>query len=247
MKIQDRAEAAIVNNIDKSLAILQEELAEVGFNALHPQELKAYLVKKIHAHYEQDDSEDSTEPLIEFGSGAEYSPQSLATSIVCHHFKKWLKDAIDFIETIENVQDAKLKKWVHNQLGRNGSIDFTRLVVVKSEQHGAILSALRLIHQVLSYERSRLQSIVVKIDENAEGEKALIRDLGQARLSDEKMERVLCELVKLQDAKIIDQVVSAQEVATSKYHPAIAFMASVLKKRLELGVNDEDWQDSATA
>ena len=49
---------------------------------------------------------------------------------------------------------------------------------------------------------------------------------------------------KYQTPEIIDEVVGSHEVKSAQNHHAIAFMAEVLKKRLELGILDNELEPS---
>ena len=242
MTIQERAEFVVIDNMSQSLEYLQSELDDIGVLGLDLVSVKEQLIQIVRDKY-ADKSVDAAEGLLrEFGVGETKTPMPLARSFACFALRNWLNDLVETVKTLEEAEDDKLSDWVKRTFGKSAKLDFNSLRVVEGNDNEELIKLMSTIYQVLNYDNDRLQRVVSQIKSDADGLAAFVRDLGSARLADDRVAQVLSDLLDVEDPKVIDQVVNSAELKTNPEHKAIYFMGELLKKRLERELKDEEWQ-----
>lgn len=242
MTLQDRANAAVVGKLDQALAHLQSELDDIGVSAIDLSSAGDQLVQIIRNKFagHADDSAEGT--LHEFGAEEEKIPMPLIRSFACYALRSWLNDLEKMVKQLEEAEDAKLDHWVKRTFGKGAKVDFWSLRVMEGKEKDEIAKWMSTIYQVLHYESGRIEKIVAGIGPDANGLAAFVRDLGKARLADARVAQVLTNLLEVEDHKVIDEVVDSPELKIHAEYKAIRFMGDLLKKRLAVGLKDEDWR-----
>jgi len=243
MNLNDRAKSAVVEKIESSLGYIQEEMCAVGisnfdFSSIHDE------IVNIAAKTYSDNGEE-VESVYLFGSSPDSTPVSLSRSVTCMLVKQWVEKLVDFISVLEKNEDAKLERWVQNKVGSDAKVDFKNLCLRNDDGKDHTIKALNIINQVLTYDRDRILRIVQQISSDANGQHALIRDLGNARLHDEGIEMALIKLLDVQDCSVLDEVEASDAFKLSEHFGVIKFVLDTLRKKVELKIADSEWRSSS--
>lgn len=242
----ERMDKAVLNPLSGAMARVQEDLAELGV-PLSLEGLEAEVAGFLKAWFAARDGDgdgDDAMPLaphVHFGEGDQSAPPSLARSVAVFALRKLLSQWVDVLGTIERDADERTQRWVTQKLGKiqigEGvvRVDFRQLVAdVRAPQDAdALLSVAR---QVLTWPTEKLAMLVSRVPHDANDITAFIRDLGQARLSDPKIEAML---VAMWNAEAVGPVVLIANELIEQQHPhrkPMVALAESIKKKLELPV-----------
>lgn len=242
MTLQDRANEILIANLDKALVHLQAELDDIGVSGIDLGAAGEQLARILRAKFSEQVEEENDGVLQEFGAGEEKTPMPLVRSFTCYALRRWLNNLETIVKKIEDAEDAKLVHWAKSTFGEKVKVDLGLLRVVEGNETDDVVRWLSTIYQILHYDTDRIKGIVAGIDADASGHAAFVRDLGSARLADARVAQILADLLEVEDPKVIDQVVDNPELKSNANASAIRFMGDLLKKRLALGLKDEEWQ-----
>ena len=241
-----RFEKAVLSKIDISLKRVAEDLEEMNASIIDISALKGHVEAVLDNIYSDIDSgpekKNGKAILMVLGKDDNTCPPSLARSVALYGLKKVIRDIYQTLEILEEGEDKKLLNWAKKVTGKNDvMVDYGNLVVKKSLDK-TLSRGLTFSWEVLNKEHGKVRQIVDAIKDTDDGLKAFARDLGEARLADNKIDELLHDLWNAESAEIVDEVLRSvleHEVVKPHARP-IDFFGNILKKKLALPVEEQE-------
>jgi len=239
-----RFDRAVFSKLDTSLERISEELEEMDEAIIDVTALKVNVEAVLNDMYtdiNEADEKGSKKALMVLGMDKNTCPAPLARSVAIYGLQEVLKELYKSLEVLEDSEDKKLDKWARKMTGiDNVRVDIDKLIVRKSWDE-TIYRGLKLSKLVLDEDKKKLRRFIDNIGSTNDGDKAFIRDLGAARLADEKIDRLLQDLWNVKNTETLDEVLEAvmeQEVMKPFINP-VEFYAEILRKKLALPVEEQ--------
>jgi len=232
MNIEERIQRAILNQMDKSLSILQSELIcflpkdTINFQALHD-----IIRKRIEKKYLKTLKEETGDRLMLLGENEETSPIMLCNIIVWSEIKKLFQHIFNFIEKSLENEEKKLTLWAKFITeNKEAMIDMDSLTII-SGGNKLIKEAITSIQKIVILDKNSLEEIVHDAPENS-----FMYDLASAILDDESVKEFVIKILNTEDIKVLEDISDSEILKNHKWSKPLSAIIHLKKEAIKKGI-----------
>ncbi len=228
---EERKELAVYSRMDNFCERLNADFEDVGLPPIDIPTLKEWIKKQMENFLEAPSSDDGSDVAVKFGDSPETCPRPFAYALFYQFIEDLSEKMGKMVGGCKKSEISKADSWMALKYDEVYRIDWKHLQAFDTS-YDVAKEFIDVAEMVVNHDRNSLAVLIEKIDEDEDGIKGFIRDLGHARLDNDGMEALIASLLKENDIEVIDEVINSNEVSKSDYPNAVIHLGRQIKIKL---------------